>query len=101
VKSLFIGSGNIVHALRLARAGGGAYDWAQEFDAVTAVAIRDRDLGTLLRPTSAAARLSVPTDDHYRPMLAALSLVDPDERLRFFNNSIDLGSIGMRSFLTV
>ncbi|MBC7593399.1 MAG: 4,5-DOPA dioxygenase extradiol, partial [Kineosporiaceae bacterium] len=44
--------------------------------------------------------IAVPTDDHYRPMIASLSLLEEDEDIRFFNNSIDMGSIGMRSFIS-
>jgi 4,5-DOPA dioxygenase extradiol len=101
---LFIGSGNIVHALGRAKwDGGGAWDWAQQFDADTAVALRDREIGKLLDPYGswAEARIAVPTDDHYRPMVAALSLLEDGEDIRFFNSSIDMGSIGMRSFITV
>jgi 4,5-DOPA dioxygenase extradiol len=101
---VFIGSGNIVHALgRVKWDGGDAWEWAQQFDADTAVALRDRQVGKLLDPygTWAEARIAVPTDDHYRPMVAALSLLDDDEDIRFFNSSIDLGAIGMRSFITV
>lgn len=99
---IFIGSGNIVHALRAMRMDGKVYDWAAEFDAQTAVAIRNRDLGHLLDPyaSSAAARLAVPTDDHYRPMVASLSLLEDDEEVRFFNNAMDLGSLSMRSFVS-
>lgn len=100
---IFIGSGNIVHALGRARWGGGpAWDWAEEFDHQTAEAIADRDLGRLLNPyrSWSAARIAVPTDDHYRPMVASLSLLEPDEEISFFNTSIDMGSIGMRSFIT-
>lgn len=100
---LFIGSGNIVHALRAMRMDGGVYDWAQEFDALAAEAIVTRDTGVLLNPfeSSAAAKLAVPTDDHYRPMVAALSLLDDSEDVAFFNTSIDLGAVGMRSFISV
>ncbi len=99
---IFIGSGNIVHALRSLRMDGGVHEWAQEFDAVAAEAITARDTGTLLNPfeSSAAARLAVPTDDHYRPMVAALSLLDRSEDVTFFNTTIDLGSVGMRSFIS-
>jgi 4,5-DOPA dioxygenase extradiol len=100
---VFIGSGNIVHALgRVKWDGGAAWDWAQQFDADTAVALRDREVGKLLNPYStwAEARIAVPTDDHYRPMVAALSLLEDGEDIRFFNDSIDMGSIGMRSFIT-
>ena len=101
---VFIGSGNIVHALgRVKWDGGSPWDWAQQFDADTAVALRDREIGKLVNPygTWAEARIAVPTDDHYRPMIAALSLLEDDEDIRFFNNAIDVGSIGMRSFISV
>lgn len=102
---LFIGSGNIVHALGRARwePGAAAWDWAEEFDAQTATALGERRLEALLDPyrTWSNARLAVPTDDHYRPMVASLALLDDDEDLRFFNETIDMGSIGMRSFVTV
>jgi 4,5-DOPA dioxygenase extradiol len=98
---LFIGSGNIVHALNRVKWGGGeAWDWAEQFDADTAVALRERRTDQLLDPygTWAEARIAVPTDDHYRPMVATLSLLEDDEDIRFFNEAIDLGSVGMRSF---
>lgn len=100
---VFIGSGNIVHALgRVKWDGGAAWDWAQQFDADTAAALDDRRIDQLLNPygTWAEARLAVPTDDHYRPMVAALSLLEDGEDISFFNSSIDLGSISMRSFVT-
>lgn len=100
---VFIGSGNIVHALNRVRWGGGAaWDWAVEFDQQTADAIAQGDVKRLLDPyrSWSAARLAVPTDDHYRPMVAALSLLEPDEEVGFFNTEIDLGSVGMRSFVT-
>lgn len=101
---IFIGSGNIVHALgRVKWDGGAAWDWAEQFDADTAVALRDRDLDKLLDPYGSwsEARIAVPTDDHYRPMVAALSLLEDGEDIRFFNSSIDMGAIGMRSFISV
>lgn len=100
---VFIGSGNIVHALgRVKWDGGAAWDWAQQFDADTAAALNERRIDQLLNPygTWAEARLAVPTDDHYRPMVAALSLLEDGEDISFFNSSIDLGSISMRSFVT-
>jgi 4,5-DOPA dioxygenase extradiol len=33
-------------------------------------------------------------------MIAAMALLHPGEELRFFNESIDLGAISMRSFIT-
>ena len=100
---LFIGSGNIVHALGRARwDGGGAYEWAEQFDHDTATALADGRVDQLVRPfeTWSHAALAVPTDEHYRPMVAALGLLSPGEDLTFFNEAIDMGSIGMRSFIT-
>ena len=100
---LFIGSGNIVHALNRVKWGGGEpWDWAEQFDADTAAALLERRTDLLLDPygTWAEARIAVPTDDHYRPMVASLSLIDDDEDIRFFNDAIDIGSVGMRSFVT-
>jgi 4,5-DOPA dioxygenase extradiol len=101
---VFIGSGNIVHALgRVKWDGGAPWEWAQQFDADTALALRDREVGKLLDPygTWSEARIAVPTDDHYRPMVASLSLLEDGEDIRFFNDEIDMGAIGMRSFITV
>lgn len=101
---VFIGSGNIVHALnRVKWDGGTAWDWAEKFDADTAVALRDREVGKLVNPyaTWSEARIAVPTDDHYRPMVAALSLLEDGEDIEFFNDEIDMGSVSMRSFISV
>lgn len=99
---IFIGSGNIVHSLRAMRNDGATWDWAAEFDHIAHEAIEHRDLDVLLDPFAASpsARLSIPTDDHYRPLITALPLLDPDEQLHYFNESIDLGSVSMRSFVT-
>lgn len=102
---VFIGSGNIVHALGRVRwePQAPAYDWALQFDADTAEAIVERDVARLVDPYRSwdEARLAVPTDDHYRPMVAALSLLEPQEQVEFFNDTMDMGSISMRSFITV
>ncbi|MFO0882060.1 MAG: class III extradiol ring-cleavage dioxygenase [Candidatus Saccharimonadales bacterium] len=101
---LFIGSGNIVHNLRAVNfQTNKAYDWAIEFDELSAKAIEDKNIKLLTKPgkISSAASFAVPTDDHYRPMLAIMSLLEDNEQLDFFNTDIDLGSVSMRSFVTV
>lgn len=99
---IFIGSGNIVHNLRAVNfMDDTAFDWAIEFDARSAEAMTKHDFSLLTKPgkISSAASFAVPTDDHYRPMLAAMSLLDPKEELEYFNDVIELGSVGMRSFI--
>jgi 4,5-DOPA dioxygenase extradiol len=100
---IFIGSGNVVHNLGAVNwHSSTAYDWAVEFDELTAAAMQSKRLDLLVRPgtISSAASYAVPTDDHYRPMLAAMSLLVPKESLTFFNDVIEMGSVGMRSFIT-
>jgi 4,5-DOPA dioxygenase extradiol len=97
---LFIGSGNIIHNLMRIREGT-PYDWAESFDAQTAQYIAEGNHDALIGIESLGeiATLSVPTDDHYRPMINTLALAYGDEAPAFFNTDIDLGSIGMRSFV--
>ena len=44
-----------------------------------------------------AARLSVPTNEHFLPLLYILALQDQDEGVEFFAEQVTLGSISMRS----
>lgn len=100
---LFIGSGNIVHNLRAMRFDEGIFDWALEFDDTTKRAIDNYWLDTLLNPhkSGQAGMMAVPTDDHYRPMLAIMSLLESDEGVDYFNDKYyDYGSAGMRSFIS-
>ena len=102
---LIIGSGNIVHHLRMVRfVEGGetfAYDWAREFDETIKQLIIDRNHDPIVHYQSLgrAARLSVPTNDHYLPLLYALALQDEQEQVSFFADKVAYGSISMRSVL--
>lgn len=101
---LIIGSGNIVHNLaRVQWRSGKPLEWAEEFDALSKKLITARDLSALASYQSlgTAASLSIPTPEHYLPMLYTLALVGNNEDLVFFNEQIDLGSVSMRSFMTV
>ena len=99
---IFIGSGNIVHNLQAVNwQNDKAYDWAIEFDELSAKAMSNHRLDLLTRPgkISSTASFAIPTDDHYRPMLAAMTLLDSKEQLQYFNDKIDMGSVSMRSFI--
>jgi 4,5-DOPA dioxygenase extradiol len=99
---VFIGSGNIVHNLRLVNwEDTRPFDWALEFDQKSKDAIVGHDMHSLTHPAkmSNAAPLAVPTDEHYRPMLAVMALLEPNENISFFNDVIDMGSISMRGFV--
>ncbi len=96
---LVLGSGNIVHNLRLLRWEDAAFGWATEFDAEVAQRIVRQDDAALIdyRALGPSAALAVPTDEHYLPLLYALALRDPGETATFFAEGITLGSISMRS----
>jgi len=101
---LIVGSGNIVHNLRLSQRGAAAnaaYDWAQEFDAVVEAQIKKGQLDALpqFQSLGAVAKQSHPTHEHYLPLLYAAGAVDPREMPRFFNTGFQSGSISMRSVL--
>jgi 4,5-DOPA dioxygenase extradiol len=102
---LIIGSGNIVHNLQasVANLSRGeehfAYDWAQEFDAWSTEKIVDKNLTDLLAYTSAPGGAhSVPTPDHYIPMLYSLALARKQEEVRFTYDQLVYGGISMRCF---
>jgi 4,5-DOPA dioxygenase extradiol len=44
-----------------------------------------------------SAALSIPTDEHYLPLLYAAGAVEAGERPRFFNEGFQAASISMRS----
>ncbi len=100
---VFIGSGNLVHNLgRLNFQNDSVFDWALEFDALATDAMTSHNIELLTNPRkmTLAANLAVEFDDHYRPMLAAMALLDSKEELHYFNETIDMGSTSMRSFIS-
>jgi 4,5-DOPA dioxygenase extradiol len=99
---VIIGSGNIVHNLGKIQWRGGTLEWAVEFDELSKELITTRDLASLANYSALGkeAQLAIPTPEHYLPMLYALSLIESDEEIEFFNETIDLGSVSMRSFMT-
>ncbi len=99
---LIVGSGNLIHNLRRADWDSDTpYDWAIEFDDKLKQLILEGRHEELLRAgdISHAAALSIPTREHYLPLLYTLALREKDENIAFFNESILMGSIGMRSFI--
>ncbi|MDE2143363.1 MAG: 4,5-DOPA dioxygenase extradiol [Elusimicrobia bacterium] len=99
---LILGSGNIVHNLRRISFNEDAppEPWAVEFDAWVKARLEARDYQPLLGDLSAApsGRVSVPTPDHYDPLLYVLGASDARDALRFEYEGIQNASISMRSF---
>jgi 4,5-DOPA dioxygenase extradiol len=100
---LIIGSGNIVHNLRVAgmRAmEAKPYRWAVEFDEAVRQSLLERNHGELLNcqnmgPTTA---LAVPTLDHYLPMIFAVALQQDQEPLEFVHEGFQNRSVSIRCF---
>lgn len=99
---IFIGSGNIVHNLPLMQSKDNILPWAKDFDTIIANHILHHHIDRLTDSKSLGRsyELSVPTDEHYRPMLAICALKDPNESVTFFNETLEYGTISMRSFMT-
>jgi 4,5-DOPA dioxygenase extradiol len=96
---LIIGSGNIVHNLRMMSWQEDGYDWAIEFDETIKRLIRSGDHDSLIHYQNfgKTARLSIPTNEHYLPLLYILALLGEEEQVRFFADRVTLGSISMSS----
>ena len=94
---LVTGSGNVVHNLRLMRPGAQAFDWAVRFNESIREALAARDHATLIdfEKLGADARLSVPTPEHYLPLLYVAGLQREDESMTFPVDGYDLGSVSM------
>jgi 4,5-DOPA dioxygenase extradiol len=100
---MIVGSGNIVHNLgRVSWKSNVPYDWAVDFDKKVKDSIDTGEHQSLVdyHKWGSGAALAVPTNEHYLPLLYALGVRDPSENLQYFNESIDLGSVSMRSFLS-
>ena len=100
---LIIGSGNIVHNLRVVDMGhmdAAPFDWAVEFDERVKRLLLDRNHKELLdcRDASRATALAVPTLDHYLPMILAIALQQKDDDLDFLYEGFQNRSVSMRCF---
>ncbi|MBA3049429.1 class III extradiol ring-cleavage dioxygenase, partial [Brevundimonas sp.] len=95
---IIAGSGDFVHNLRTwKRAGGEPYDWAGRFNEAVKAALVRGDDEALIDWVGLAedAQLSVPTDEHYLPLLYVAAQRQPGDDVSFFNDVIEGGSISM------
>jgi 4,5-DOPA dioxygenase extradiol len=97
---LIVGSGNIVHNLSLysweARNPFG-HDWAQRFDNRVRALLAARDDAALIDYENLGpdARLSIPTPEHYLPLLYVLGAGEKGERPSFPVAGMEGGSMSM------
>ncbi|WP_245849655.1 4,5-DOPA-extradiol-dioxygenase [Hymenobacter crusticola] len=103
---LIIGSGNIVHNLRLSvpklmMNDNTPHDWAVEFDAWVKNKIDQRDFRSLVnyQQTGQAGALAVPTVDHYLPVLYSLGATEAKEPIKQVFEEVSYGGLSMRTFM--
>ncbi len=103
---MIIGSGNIIHNLRLAdwqklSEENYGYDWALELNELFKDKIAHHEHEALIdyQNLSKAVLLAVPTPDHYYPLIYSLALQSDKEEALFFNDRLVGGSLNMTSVL--
>ena len=102
---LIIGSGNMVHNLRMVSWDRinetFGYDWAIEASERMKSLILDDDHQALIDYSSQGKSfsLSVPTPEHYLPLLYVLALKEKNEEVCFFNDKPVAGSLTMTSVM--
>jgi 4,5-DOPA dioxygenase extradiol len=101
---LIIGSGNMVHNLRMVawdklNQESYGYDWALQMNATFKELIGNGSHDKLIRYESLGreAGLAIPTPDHYWPLLYTLGLKGKSDDVEFFNDKAVGGSLTMTS----
>ena len=101
---LIVGSGNIVHNLRMAdwknlNKPGHAYTWTTEAnEKIKAFILQDNHQALLNYSTQGQAfNLAIPTPEHFLPLLYTLALKSDNEEVSLFNDKVVGGSLTMTS----
>ena len=101
---LIIGSGNIVHNLRLIdwrnmNTIGAGWDWAIEAREKTNNWLLDGNFQNIIdyQKQGTSLQYAVPSPDHYLPLVYSLALKDKSEDLVLFNDELIGGSLSMTS----
>ena len=101
---LIIGSGNMVHNLRLVAwdnfdSDNFAFDWALEASEKMKKYILNGDHKKLInyRCHGKAFELAIPTPEHYLPLLYVMALKEENEDVQLFNDKAVAGSLTMTS----
>lgn len=101
---LIIGSGNIVHNLRMIdwanfNKDDYGYDWAIEARATINKLLLSGDYKPLMnyQEQGTAFKLAIPSPDHYLPLIYTLGLQKQGEGVALFNDKLLAGSLSMTS----
>lgn len=104
---LIIGSGSLIHNLRLAgqkfRTGDmSPYGWEAEYDLWLKQQIDSRNVANLINYETShkLGMLAAPTPDHYVPVLYSLGLMSPKDEIRYFyEGTPSIPAFSERSFV--
>lgn len=101
---LIIGSGNMVHNLRMVawdklNTVDYAFDWAAEASSKMKSLIESDNHKDLINYSANGRpfQLAIPSPEHYLPLLYTLALKGEDEKVSFFNDKAVAGSLTMTS----
>jgi len=101
---LIIGSGNMVHNLRMIawdkmQEPEFGFDWAIEMNTIFKEKIANSDFQSLIdyEKFGSAAKLAIPTPDHYYPLIYSIALQEKQDEISFFNDKLVGGSLNMTS----
>lgn len=103
---LILGSGNMIHNLRMLdwnqiQKDDYGFDWARDLNTIFKQKIESFDFKSLIdyQQLSSSALLAIPTPDHYYPLLYAMALSDNSDDIVFFNDKMVGGSLNMTSVI--
>jgi 4,5-DOPA dioxygenase extradiol len=103
---LIIGSGNIIHNLRLVDFRNQnkidyGFDWAIEARTIFNDYLLNENFDAIINydKCSSALKMAVPTPDHFIPLLYSLGLKEKTDQLSLFNDNLVAGSLSMTSVL--
>jgi len=102
---LIIGSGNMVHNIRMripkgmGKNGADVHEWALEANEKMKEYINDGDHQSLIdyKKLGREFQLSIPTPEHYLPLIYALALKEDNEKITYFNDKVIGGAASMTS----
>jgi 4,5-DOPA dioxygenase extradiol len=102
---LIIGSGNIVHNLRMIawehmNEPHYGFDWAIAANNLIKEYVANRDYKSLIgyKSKGQEINLAIPTPDHFLPLLYIAAMTEENETIEIFNDKPVMGSLTMTSF---
>jgi 4,5-DOPA dioxygenase extradiol len=102
---LLMGSGNIVHNLRMVQGigqqvrDGPVDDWAAEFDEFIRYNLVNQKYDTIknYREKGPSNHLAVPTTEHFNPLFFMMGATHPSDGIEFISEEFQYNNISMRS----